>query len=97
MNKDKKARLTLLFVLFSLLFGTSPLFSQTADRLETLLQQEHVSYKDTALLVLEAAGHLDAEKQTSADDAFNIAILRGWLPKNAVANNAQGLTAFRFL
>jgi hypothetical protein len=80
-----------------LLFGTSPLFSQTADRLEILLQQDHVSYKDTALLVLEASGRIDAEKQTSADDAFSFAIQRGWLPKNVKANNATRLNGLSLL
>jgi hypothetical protein len=89
--------LAFFFVICYLLFGTSPLFSQTADRLEKLLQQEHVSYKDTALLVLEASGHIDAKKQTSADDAFNIAIQRGWLPKNTAANNATRLNGLSLL
>jgi len=97
MNKDRRALLYLLFALCYLLFAAFPLFSQTADRLETLLQQDHVSYKDTALLVLEAAGHLDAEKQTSADDAYNIAIQRGWLPKNTEANNATRLNGLSLL
>ena len=96
-NKDRRALLYLLFALCYLLFAASPLFSQTADRLETLLQQEQVSYKDTALLVLEASGQLDAEKQISADDAFNIAIQRGWLPKNTVANNAARLNDLSLL
>ena len=96
-NKDRRALLYLLFALCYLLFAAFPLFSQTADRLETLLQQDHVSYKDTALLVLEAAGHLDAEKQTSADDAYNIAIQRGWLPKNTEANNATRLNGLSLL
>ena len=97
MNKDRRALLTLLFVICYLLFGNFFLFGQTADRLETLLQQEQVSYKDTALLVLEASGQLDAEKQISADDAFNIAIQRGWLPKNTVANNAARLNDLSLL
>jgi len=98
--KEKRAikkTFTLLFVIFSLLFTKSPLFSQTADRLETLLQQEQVSYKDAALLVLEAAGHLDPAKQTSADDAFSFAAGRGWLPKGVSANNAARLNGLSLL
>ena len=103
MSNEKRTFLTLLFILCYLLFDISPLFSQTADRLETLLQQDHVSYKDTALLVLEASGHIDplghlgAEKQTSADDAFNFAIQRGWLPRGAAANNAARLNGLSLL
>jgi len=62
------------------------LFAQTAERIERLLGQGRVSYRDAALLVLEAAGHLDPSKQTNADDAFNFAMERGWLPKNVEAN-----------
>jgi len=47
--------------------------------------------------VLEAAGHLDADIQTSADDAFNIAIQRGWLPKNTEANNFTRLNGLSLL
>ena len=49
------------------------------------------------MLVLEASGHIDTEKQTSADDAFNIAMQRGWLPKNTVANNATRLNGLSLL
>jgi len=62
------------------------LFAQTAERIERLLGQGRVSYRDAALLVLEATGHLDPVKQTSADDAFSFAKERGWLPKSAEAN-----------
>ena len=96
-NKDRRALLSLLFVIFSLLFTKSPLFSQTADRLETLLQQDRVSYRDAALLVLEASGHLDPTKQTSADEAFNFAAGCGWLPKGAEANNAARLNGLSLL
>jgi hypothetical protein len=96
-NKENKALLTMFFALCYLFFGNLFLFGQTADRLEKLLQQEQVSYKDTALLVLEASGHIDAEKQTSADDAFNIAKQRGWLPKNTAENNATRLNGLSLL
>jgi hypothetical protein len=97
MNKDRRALFYLLFALCYLLFAAFPLFSQTAERIEKLLEQEQVSYKDTALLVLEASGHLDADKQTSADEAFNIAIQRGWLPKNTAANSATRLNGLSLL
>jgi len=56
-----------------------------------------VNYKDAALMVLEASGHLDAAKQTSADDAFSFAMERGWLPKNAQANNDARLDGLSLL
>ena len=73
------------------------LFSQTAERIERLLEQDQVSYKDAALLVLEAAGHIDPASRTSADDAFTFATERGWLPKNAVANNVTRLNGLSLL
>ena len=93
--------LTLFFVIcylfFGMFLGTSFLSAQTAERIEKLLQQNRVSYKDAALMVLEASGRLDAEKQTSADDAFTFAMERGWLPKNAQANNDAMLGGFSLL
>jgi len=71
--------------------------AQTAERIEKLLKQDKVSYRDAALLVLEATGHLESEKQTSADDAFNFAVERGWLPKNMEAQNAISLERLSFL
>ena len=86
------------FFLLSLLITIpSFLFAQTAERIEKLLQQDKVSYRDAALLVLEASGRLDAEKQTSADDAFTFAMERGWLPKNAQANSNAALDGLSLL
>jgi hypothetical protein len=72
-------------------------FAQTAERIERLLEQNRVSYRDAALLVLEASGHLDSEKQTSTDDAFSFAKERGWLPKNAQADSAARLNGLSLL
>ena len=83
----KRKSLTLFFVIFYLLFCNCLLFGQTAERIERLLGQDQVSYRDAALLVLEAAGHIESAKQTSADDAFRFAMYRGWLPKGAEADN----------
>jgi len=76
-----------IFLLCLLLAVPCLAFSQTAERIERLLQQDRVSYRDAALLVLEASGRLDTEKQTSADDAFSFAVERGWLPNDAQANS----------
>ena len=93
----KKSSLTLLFVTCYLFFGNCLTFAQTADRIERLLQQDRVSYRDAALLVLEASGHLDSETQTSADDAFSFAVERGWLPTDAQANNDATLGGLSLL
>jgi hypothetical protein len=86
-------------IFFACLLITVPclLFGQTADRIERLLEQERVNFKDAALLVLEASEHLDPDKQTSADDAFNFAKERGWLPKNAEANTDARLDGLSLL
>jgi len=79
------------------------LFAQTADRIERLLSQEQVSYRDAALLVLEASGyidssgHIDPLGQASADEAFSFAVERGWLPKNAEANGNIRLNGLSLL
>jgi hypothetical protein len=90
-------------------FGFGPrsfapqLFAQTADRIERLLSQEQVSYRDSALLVLEASGqidllgHLDQLGQASADEAFSFAVERGWLPKGAEANGITKLNGLSLL
>jgi hypothetical protein len=85
------------FLLCLLIAIPSLAFAQTAERIERLLQQDKVSYCDAALLVLEAAGRLDAEKQTSADDAFTFAMERGWLPKTAQANSDASLDGLSLL
>jgi ABC-type transport system involved in cytochrome bd biosynthesis fused ATPase/permease subunit len=96
MMKRKKS-LTLLFVICYLLFGNCFAFAQTAERIEKLLQQDRVTYRDAALLVLEASGQIDPAKQSSADDAFSFAKERGWLPKNAQADNAARLNGLSLL
>jgi hypothetical protein len=73
------------------------LFGQTADRIERLLEQGRVSYRDASLLVLEASGHLDPDKQTGADDAFSFAVESGWLPKGAQAQDAARLDGLSLL
>jgi hypothetical protein len=87
-----KIFLTCLFIIAPCL-----LFGQTADRIERLLKQERVNFKDAALLVLEASGHLDSDRQTGADDAFSFAMGRGWLPKNAQANTDARLDGLSLL
>jgi hypothetical protein len=85
------------FLLFLLITIPCLAFAQTAERIERLLQQDKVSYRDAALLVLEASGRLDSEKQTSPDDAFSFAMERGWLPKAAQANSNASLDGLSLL
>ena len=88
----------LCFLIAAPCFVFSPrLFAQTADRIERLLSQEHVSYRDSALLVLEASGYIDSLGQASADEAFSIAMERGWLPTGAEANGDATLSGLSLL
>jgi len=73
------------------------LFGQTAERIERLLEQKQVSYRDAALLVLEASGQIEDAKQLSADDAFSFAMGRGWLPNGAEANTDAKLDGLSLL
>jgi hypothetical protein len=86
----KKVLLSLLFIICYLLFDC-PLYSQTADRIERLLEKETVSYQEAALLALEASGRLDPASKANAEDAFGFAKARGWLSANTKANNAINL------
>ena len=85
------------FLLSLLITIPSFLFAQTAERIENLLEQNRVSYRDAALMVLEASGRLDPAKQTSADNAFSFAMQRGWLPKDAQAKNDAKLGGLSLL
>jgi len=73
------------------------IFSQTADRIERLLEQKTVSYQEAALLALEASGHLDPANNTKAEDAFGFAKERGWLPANVKGNNTVNLKGLSLL
>jgi hypothetical protein len=79
-----------------LLFSGGLLSAQTAERIERLLEQKSVSYKDAALLALQAAGQVDADA-ASADEAFAFALERGWLPKGAAADDAARLSGLSLL
>ena len=85
------------FLLCLLLAVPCFVFAQMADRIERLLTQDRVSYRDAALLVLEAAGHLESARQASADEAFSVAMERGWLPKGAEANSETRLNGLSLL
>jgi hypothetical protein len=101
-TETMKKRFIVLFAACYLFFGgflPAPpvLTAQTAERIEQLLRQKTVSYGEAALLVLEAAGHIDPERQTSADGAFSFAMERGWLPKGAEADGEAFLDGLSLL
>jgi len=91
------------FLLCFLLAVPCFVFAQTADRIERLLAQDKVSYSDAALLVLEASGQidllgkLDSARQASPDEAFNLAVERGWLPIGAEENGDAMLNGLSLL
>jgi hypothetical protein len=84
------------FVTLCFSFGGGFLRAQTADRIERLLEQKSVSYKDAALLVLQAAGRADAGA-SGAEEAFNYARERGWLPKGVDAGGSARLGGLSLL
>jgi len=86
-----------IFLLCFLLAVPCLLFAQMAERIERLLGQDRVSYRDAALLVMEASGRIDAAEQVSADDAFSLAAERGWLPKGAKAEGDAKLNGVSLL
>jgi len=86
-----------IFLAYLLITVPCLLFAQTAERIERLLEQERVSYRDATLLVLEAAEQIDSERQNNADDAFSFAVERGWLPKGVQANTDAKLDGLSLL
>ena len=86
-------KLRFLFTL--LLFLTLPviLFSQTALRIERLLDTLAVSYEDAAQFVLEAANI----NPGTIDGAFVYAMERKWLPKKALAGDEASLSGVALL
>jgi hypothetical protein len=98
-SEGKINRIVLTLFLFAcyLFFGRGFLYAQTADRIEQLLTQKSVSYKDAALLALQAAGRIDADGNTNAEEAFNVAIERGWLPKGVEADHTVRLNGLSLI
>jgi hypothetical protein len=90
-GKINRIVLTLFLSACYLFFDDGFLHAQTADRIERLLTQNSVNYKDAALLALQAAGRIDADGNTSAEEAFNVAMERGWLPKGIEADHTVRL------
>jgi hypothetical protein len=98
-NEGKTNRIVLTLFLFAcyLFFGSGFLYAQTADRIEQLLTQKSVSYKEAALLALQAAGRIDPDAGTSAEEAFNVAMEHGWLPNGIEADQAVRLSGLSLI
>jgi len=74
------------FVLFNAAALRAPLYAQTADRIQTLLQTKAVSYGQAARFVLEAAGISGFDgisEQDAARSALRFAVEKKWLPAKA--------------
>ena len=67
------------------------LYSQTAQRIEDLLNYEAVSYEQAAWLVLDAADISDSAGISSQGEAFRYAVEQQWVPGDAPANGRVSL------
>jgi len=73
-----------------LLTITAPLFSQTADKLEALMNEPELNWSDAAAFIFEAAD-LDPE------GSFRFAAEQKWLPKNVSSGDAARLNGIALL
>ena len=81
----------LTFLLFIL---SAPLFSQTAARLEALLEKTELTWLEAAAFVLEAS---EAGSSSNAQEAFDFAAGNKWLPKNAESGGTAQLNGVALL
>jgi len=89
--ENRSRHILFLFSLFILL--SSFVHSQTAERIERLLETSAVSYEDAAAFVLEAADLLAARPA----EAFGYAAERGWLPRGVEAGGRARLDGVSLL
>ncbi|MCL2067046.1 MAG: hypothetical protein FWG99_06240 [Treponema sp.] len=88
-----KMGLAVLFIF--LIMISAPLYAQTADRLEALLDKKVISWSEAAVFVLEIS---EAEVFYADNyDAFSFALEQKWLPKNAVPSDAAQLNGIALL
>ena len=83
----------ILFLAALVLLLTAPVYSQTAVKLEALMNEKAVTWTQAAAFVLEAA---DIEA-ANAEDAFKLAAERKWLPANAKADGKASLNGTALL
>jgi len=89
-NRGFIIRTGLAFLFF---IAFAPLYSQTAARLETLLEKPAITWSDAAAFVLEAS---DTAVSNPAD-AFRYAMEHQWLPKNAAIDDTVRLNGISLL
>ena len=85
---------TLPVLLFLILTLSAPLFSQTAARLEVLLEKTEMTWLEVTAFVLEAS---EAGAHSNAQEAFNFAAGNNWLPKNAESDGTAQLNGVALL
>jgi len=71
-------------------------FSQTAHRIESLLDQDRVGYAQAALFVLEVA-ELTEPDRMGEEEAFSYAQENNLLPKDAQGNYAVNLKGLSYM
>jgi hypothetical protein len=84
----------LLSALLALLPG-KPLHGQTAAEMDALLDSREITWAQACRFVLPAAGALG--DTSAAQAAYAAALERGWLPKEAAADNPVSLGGLSFL
>jgi len=89
MDKLKKA----IFIIAILAAIASPLYSQTAEKLEILLNEPKIIWSDAAAFVLEAADVYTGNQ----DDSFYFALEKNWLPKNVFPGDSVRLNGLALL
>ena len=85
---------TLPVLLFLVLTISAPLFSQTAARVEALLDKTELTWLETAAFILEASDH---GAYRNPEEAFNVASSNNWLPKGAEPGGAARLDGVALL
>jgi hypothetical protein len=82
-------------LIFICIFSTSHLPAQsTANKIETLLSTDAVTYAAAAQFLLEAS---ETMKTSKPDEAFKYAVDQKWLPKTAAAGDPARLDAISLL
>jgi len=79
------------FLLFLCAVSHAPLYAQTADFIQTLLQTQVVNYGQAARFVLEAAEVRVSYDKTNGQAATRFAVEKKWLPPKAIEHDAISL------
>jgi len=81
------------------LFLSAPLFAQTAEKLEALLNERALNWSQAAAFILEASLEPAEEPAEISDpeDAFSFAAGNNWLPKDAAPEDPARLNGVALL